>query len=159
MEFRDLKMQYKKNEIGIDKAIKSVLEQGDYINGREVKILESNLANYVGVKNCISCANGTDALTLVLMAWEIKEGDAVFVPNFTFFASGEVVSFQGATPIFVDVDERTFNICPKKLREAIETVIREGNLNPKVIIPVDLFGLPADYQEIEKIAKEYQLKI
>lgn len=159
MEFRDLKKQYLVNEEKIDKAIKEVLLRGDYIGGKEVDILESRLASYVGVKHCISCANGTDALSLVLMAWGIKEGDAIFIPDFTFFATGEVVSFEGATPIFVDVDSQTFNIDAVDLERKIINVINEGKLTPKVIIPVDLFGLPADYDSISQIAKKYNLLV
>jgi len=113
----------------------------------------------VGVKYCISCANGTDALSLVMMAWGIKAGDAVFVPDFTFFATGEVVSLAGATPVFVDVDADSFNIDIDKLEEQIKNVIAEGKLSPKAIIPVDLFGLPADYSAIDHIAKKYNLLV
>ena len=98
-------------------------------------------------------------MTLLMMAWDIKEGDAVFVPDFTFFSTGEIVSFRGATPIFVDVDRDTFNIDTNKLEKTIKKVLDEGKLTPKVIIPVDLFGLPADYIEIEKIAKKYNLRV
>jgi dTDP-4-amino-4,6-dideoxygalactose transaminase len=159
MEFRDLKAQYKKHEKEIDDAIKSVLINADFIGGSEVKLLEKRLAEYVGVKHCITCGNGTDAMSLVLMAWDIKEGDAVFVPDFTFFATAEVVALRGATPIFVDVDEDTFNMDYKDLEIKIKEVVKENVLNPKVIIPVDLFGLPANYPKIEKIAKKYSLKI
>ncbi len=159
MEFRDLKTQYYKYKEEIDSAIQKVLENTNFIGGNEIQILESRLAEYVGVKHCISCANGTEAMTLVMMAWDIKEGDAVFVPDFTFFSTGEIVSFRGATPIFVDVDKKTFNIDSGKLEEAIKRVLRDGKLNPKVVIPVDLFGLPADYTEIERIANKYSLRV
>ena len=159
MVFRDLKMQYSKYKTQIDTAILKTVENGQYIGGSEVKVLEQRLAEYVGVRHCISCANGTDALDLVLRAWGIKEGDAVFVPDFTFFASGEVVSLHNATPIFIDVDEGTFNMNPTKLEIAIEKVLTEGKLELKVIMPVDLFGLPANYLEIEKISQKYNLKI
>ncbi len=159
MQFRDLNAQYKKYEKEIDTAIKSVLESGRFIGGDEVARLEKRLAEYVGVKHCITCANGTEALTLSLMAWDVGEGDAVFVPDFTFFSTGEVVSFRGATPVFVDVDRDTFNIDVKKLEQMIVKVTDEGRLKPKVIIPVDLFGLPANYPEIKKIANKYNLKI
>jgi UDP-2-acetamido-2-deoxy-ribo-hexuluronate aminotransferase len=159
MEFRDLKTQYIQNKFCIDSAIQDVLTSSNFIGGKQVKELEIQLAEYVGVKHCITCANGTDALSLVLMAWNVKEGDAVFVPDFTFFSSGEVVSFNGATPVFVDVDEQTFNLDPEKLKQAVEKVISEGTLIPRVIIPVDLFGLPANYEEIEKIAKQYDLLV
>ena len=159
MEFRDLKAQYRKYKQEIDSAILKVIEETSFIGGSEVERLEKRLAEYVGVKHCITCANGTEAMTLVLMAWNIKKGDAVFIPDFTFFSTGEVVSFLGATPIFVDVDEHTFNINPVKLEEAIKRVKEEGKLTPRVIIPVDLFGLPANYIEIGKLAKKYQLLV
>lgn len=159
MEFRDLKTQYNKYKSEIDLAIQEVLNNTNFIGGKEVNILEQRLAEYVGVKHCITCANGTEAMTLLMMAWDIKEGDAVFVPDFTFFSTGEIVSFRGATPIFVDVDRDTFNIDTYKLEKAINKVIDEGKLTPKLIIPVDLFGLPADYIEIDIIAKKYNLRI
>ena len=159
IEFRDLKAQYNKYKTEIDSGIQEVLNNANFIGGKEVGILEQRLAEYVGVRHCITCANGTEAMTLVMMAWDIKEGDAVFVPDFTFFSTGEVVSYCGATPIFVDVDRDTFNIDPVKLEKAIQKVIAEGKLTPKVIIPVDLFGLPAYYDEIDKIASKYNLKV
>lgn len=157
MEFRDLKTQYQKYKHEIDSAIQKVVNDANFIGGNEVKELEEQLADYVGVKHCITCANGTEAMTLVMMSWGIKEGDAVFIPDFTFFSTGEIVSFLGATPVFVDVDSETFNIDTIKLEEAIIKTIEEGKLTPKVIIPVDLFGLPANYPEIERIAKKYNL--
>lgn len=159
MEFRDLKAQYQQYKTEIDTAIQEVILNAQFIGGKQVKELEKQLAEYVGVKHCITCANGTEALSLVLMAWGIGEGDAVFVPDFTFFASGEVVSFRGATPVFVDVDRDTFNIDVEKMENAIVQTLEEGKLTPKVIIPVDLFGLPANHIEIEKIAKKYNLLI
>lgn len=159
MQFRDLKAQYSALKPGIDEAIHEVLDTGNYILGNQVAELEEELAKYVGVKHCVTCANGTDALTLVLMAWGIGEGDAVFIPDFTFFATGEVVSFEGATPVFVDVDETTFNIDTEKLEIAIKKVLTDGKLTPKAIIAVDLFGLPSNYDEIEKVAKKYSLLV
>ncbi|RHW30399.1 DegT/DnrJ/EryC1/StrS family aminotransferase [Oceanobacillus profundus] len=159
MQFRDLKTQYTTYKDEIDSTVQEVMNNASFIGGSIVKELEEELAAYVGVKHCISCGNGTDALSLVLMAWDVKEGDAVFVPDFTFFATGEVVSLNGATPVFVDVDETTFNIDPNKLDKAIQKTIEEGKLSPKVVIPVDLFGLPANYQEIEKVAKKYNLLV
>lgn len=159
MEFRDLKAQYDRYKNAIDSAIQEVINNTNFIGGKEVNTLEQRLAEYVGVKHCISCANGTEAMTLLMMAWDIKEGDAVFVPDFTFFSTGEIVSFVGATPIFVDVDRNTFNIDTTKLEKAIYKVLEEGKLTPKVIIPVDLFGLPADHIVIEKIAKKYNLRV
>lgn len=159
MEFRDLKKQYCKYKKEIDHAIYEVVTETNFISGTHVELLEKNLAKYIGVKHCISCANGTDALSLVLRAWKIGEGDAVFVPDFTFFATAEVVSLVGATPIFVDVDPITFNIDPIKLEKKIKEVKVLTKLNPKVIIPVDLFGLPADYDKIEEISMKYDLLI
>lgn len=159
MEFRDLKAQYKIYKQEIDFAIQEVLSNANFIGGKDVNELEARLADYVRIKHCISCANGTEAMTLVMMAWDIQKGDAVFVPDFTFFSTGEIVSFRGATPVFVDVDRDTFNIDTEKLEKAIHKTIEEGKLKPRVIIPVDLFGLPADYYEIEKIAKKYNLLV
>jgi len=157
--FRDLKTQYQALKPQIDRAIQTVLDEGQFIMGRQVRELEESLAEYVGVKHCISCANGTDALLMVLMAWDIKQGDAVFVPDFTFFATAEVIALVGATPIFVDVDKDTFNIDPVKLEAAIQGTIKEGFYQPRAIIPVDLFGLPANYPAIEKIAEKYNLLV
>lgn len=159
MEFRSLKKQYKANKDTIDSAIFEVIANTNFISGTQVSKLEEKLADYVGVKHCITCANGTDALTLALMAWNIGIGDAVFVPNFTFFSSGEVVSFSKATPIFVDVDYDTCNIDVNKLEIAIESVLMAGKLKPKAIIAVDLFGQPADYKSIRAIADKYELFI
>lgn len=157
MEFRDLKTQYLKNKTAIDSAIQNVLLSSHFIGGEPVRELEEKLADYVGVKHCITCANGTDALQLALMAWGIGEGDAVFVPDFTFFSTGEVVPWVQASPVFVDVDKETFNLSPESLEEAIQNVIREGKLVPKVVIAVDLFGQPADYPEIRKITQKHNL--
>lgn len=159
MQFRDLQKQYQVLKKEIDAKIQEVLNKANYISGNEVKELEQQLAAYVGVKHCITCANGTDALSLALMAWNIGPGDAVFVPDFTFFASGETVSFEGATPIFVDVEEDTFNMNPDSLQAAIEKVLAEGKLIPKVVVSVDLFGQPADYDRILPIVRKYDLKL
>lgn len=159
MQFRDLKTQYHHLKKDIDAAIQTVLDNTNFISGAPVTELEEQLASYVGVKHCETCGNGTDALSLVLMAWGIGPGDAVFVPDFTFFASGEVVAHQGAVPVFVDVDADTFNLDPTRLEEAICAVLAEGRLKPKVIIAVDLFGLPADYPRIQAIADKYGLKV
>lgn len=159
MHFRDLVKQYNELKPEIDKAMIDTAVSGGYIMGKAVKELETSLAEYAGVKHCISCANGTDALTLALKAFGVGAGDAVFVPDFTFFASAEVVSLEGATPVFIDVDEETFNIDVKSLEKAIENTLQEGKLTPKVIITVDLFGLPADYFSVKKIADKYNLLI
>jgi len=159
MQFRDLIKQYNVLKPEMDKAMLDTAASGGYIMGKAVKELETMLAEYVGVKYCISCANGTDALNLALKAWNIKEGDAVFVPDFTFFSSAEVVSLERATPVFVDVDADTYNMDPISLENAIKRTINEKKLKPKVIITVDLFGLPANYPEIRKIADKYNLLI
>jgi dTDP-4-amino-4,6-dideoxygalactose transaminase len=159
MEFRDLKHQYQVLQAEIDNAIREALLDSHFIMGPQVKALEEQLADYVGVKHCISCANGTDALTLALKAWGIGPGDAVFVPDFTFFSSAEVVSLEGATPVFVDVLENTFNIDPDDLEQAIQETVAEGVLKPRVIVTVDLFGQPADYPRIREIADRYGLLI
>jgi dTDP-4-amino-4,6-dideoxygalactose transaminase len=159
MRFRDLSAQYLRYQVAIDAAIQSVLISTEFISGPAVARFEDHIAKVAGVNHCISCANGTDALSLVMMAWGIGEGDAVFVPNYTFFATAEIVSHCGATPVFVDVDPRTFNLDPVALTTMIDRVIAEGTLIPKVIIPVDLFGIPADYPALEAIAKTYNLKI
>lgn len=157
MEFRDLKAQYLNNKTAIDNAIQSVLLSSHFIGGEPVKQLEEKLAEYVGVKHCITCANGTDALQLALMAWGIGENDAVFVPDFTFFSTAEVVSWVKAVPIFVDIERDTFNISPQSLEKAIISVIKEGKLMPKAVIAVDLFGQPADFYAIRAITQKYDM--
>ena len=157
MQFRDLKKQYEVLKPEIDKAIADVIDSSRFISGPQVKELEAQLAEYVGVKHCITCGNGTDAITLAMMAWGIGDGDAVFVPDFTFFSSGECPAIVSATPIFVDVDSRTFNLDPDKLEAAIKTVIEEGQYTPKADVSVDLFGLPADYARIKAICEKYGL--
>lgn len=157
MEFRDLKKQYQVLKPEIDEAVRRVMESGGFIMGQKVSELEQTLAEYVGVKHCVSCANGTDALTLALKVWNIGIGDAVFVPDFTFFSSAEVVSLEGATPVFVDVDDRTFNISVADLEKKIQAVLNDGKLTPKVVIAVDLFGQPADFIEIRKITEKHGL--
>jgi len=159
MEFRDLKKQYLVLKKEIDAAMIDVAGSGAFIMGKPVKELEADLAEYAGVKHCVSCANGTDALTLALKAWNIGKGDAVFVPDFTFFASVEVVSLEGAAPVFVDVDRDTFNMDANDLEEKIEKTLAEGKYTPKAIITVDLFGLPADYPKIRKTADKYRLYV
>ena len=159
MQFRDLKKQYEVLKSDIDSAMLNVAAGAHYIMGPQVKELEQQLADYTGVKHCLTCANGTDALTLALKAWGIGEGDAVFVPDFTFFASAEVVALEGATPIFIDVDDTTFNIDVQSLEKSIQQTLSEGRLTPKVIVAVDLFGLPANYPLVKEIARKYNLLI
>lgn len=157
MEFRDLKTQYKTLKPQIDKEIAEVIASTSFISGSKVKELEKELAEYVGVKHCISCASGTDALLLPLMGWNLKKSDAVFVPDFTFFASAEAISRAGATPVFVDIERNSFNIDPINLEKQIKRIKEEGKLTPKAIISVDLFGRPANYEKIEKIAEDNNL--
>ena len=159
MQFRDLKKQYQVLKWDIDAAMVDVAASSAFIMGKPVKELENELAEYVGVKYCISCGNGTDALTLALKVWNIGAGDAVFVPDFTFFSSAEVISLEGATPVFVDVDRDTFNMDASDLERKIACTVEEGRLTPKVIVTVDLFGLPANYPAIRKIADAHRLFI
>lgn len=158
MQFIDLPAQQKQIRDKIDARIKAVLDHGKYIMGPEVKELEANLAEFCGAKHVITCSNGTDALLLPLMAKNIGAGDAVFVPSFTFVATAEVVSMLGATPVFVDVLEDTFNIDPESLKNAI-SFAKEQGLSPKAIIPVDLFGQAADYDALQEIAENNDLWI
>ena len=159
MEFLDLKAQQKRIRKPLEKRINKILDHGAYIMGPEVFELEEKLADYCGVKHAISCSSGTDALLIPLMAWGIGPGDAVFTTPFTYVATAEVIAILGATPIFVDVYESTYNIDCEKLEVEINKVIKHGKLKPKSIIPVDLFGLPARYRVIDDIAKKYNLKI
>ena len=159
MDFIDLKTQQKRIREGLKVRFDRILDHGAYIMGPEVTELEEKLSDYVGVKHTISCSSGTDALLIPLMAWNIGPGDAVFTTPFTYVATAEVISLLGATPVFVDVYESTFNIDCEKLELAIQNTISEGKLTPKAIIPVDLFGLPARYRLIEEIAKKYDLKV
>ncbi len=167
MQFIDLKTQFKKIEADVRKRMDDILEHGKFVMGPEIKELEERVTSYTGAEFCVTCSSGTDALLLALMAYKIGPGDAVFTTPFTFIATAEVISLLGATPIYVDIDPKTFNIDPVKLREAIVD-LKNGNkptskipdgLNPKAIIPVDLFGLPADYDEINEIAGENSMVV
>lgn len=159
MQFRDLKKQYEALKPEIDAGIQDVINSTSFILGKPVTELENQLAEYVGRKHCIGVGNGTDALVLSLRANNVGAGDAVFVADFTYIASASCVSLVGATPVFVDIDLKTFNISPEALEKAIERTIGEGKLTPKAIIAVDLFGLPADMPAIEAIAKKYGLLV
>ncbi len=159
MQFRDLGAQYLALKQEIDEGIQAVINDASFILGKPVAELERQLADYVGRKHCVSCANGTDALQLALMIWNIGPGDAVFTSDFTYFASAGAASILGATPVLVDIDLNTFNMSPEALEKAIQKVLEEGKLIPKVVIPVDLFGQPADYGKIIPIAEKYGLKI
>lgn len=156
IDFIDLAAQQKRIRAKIDAAITKVLDDGSYIMGKEVGELEKQLAAFANAKHCLSCSSGTDALALVLMAKDVGVGDAVFVPSFTFAASAEVVAFLGATPFFVDVLPDTFNMCPTSLTQAI-TAAKKHGLNSVAVMPVDLFGQPADYDKILPIAQENNL--
>lgn len=157
MEFRDLKRQYKVLQPEMDAAIREATASGAFIMGPQVRELEAQLADYVGVKHCLTCASGTDALTLALKALGVGQGDAVFVPDFTFFATAETVSLEGATPVFVDVREDTFNLDAEDLERKVAATRKAGKLQPKAVIAVDLFGLPADYPAICRVTKSYGL--
>jgi dTDP-4-amino-4,6-dideoxygalactose transaminase len=157
--FVDLKAQYRRLQPLIDARIRAVLGHAQFVLGPEVAELERELAGFAGVSHALSVSSGTDALLMALMALEVGPGDAVFLPAFTFTATAEVVLLLGAAPVFVDVDSRTFNVDPAHLREQVERVEREARLRPRAVIPVDLFGLPADYPAIDKLAREFGLSV
>ncbi len=155
--FMDLKTQFAGMDEAIRARIHGVLEHGRYVMGPEVTELEERLAAFCGTETAIGCSSGTDALLIPLMAYGVGPGDAVFTTPFTYIATAEVIALLGATPVFVDIDARTFNIDPEKLEETIAAVAGEGKLKPKGIIPVDLFGLIADYDAIDAIAEKWEL--
>ncbi len=157
MKFVDLGAQFQRLETDIRAGIDAVLAHGQYIMGPEVGAFEDELAAYCGVDHVISTSSGTDALLMSLMSYGIGPGDAVIAPPFTFVATAEVIQLLGATTVFVDVEESTFNIDVNQLEETVKRVRRQGKLNLKGIIPVDLFGLPADYAAIDQIAREHDL--
>ncbi|MGB8606432.1 DegT/DnrJ/EryC1/StrS family aminotransferase [Bradyrhizobium sp.] len=150
--FIDIGAQRRRLGKSIDEAVSRVLTHCQFINGPEVTQLEAALAAFSGAKHVVACASGTDALLMVLMAKGVGRGDAVLCPSFTFCATGEVVALLGATPVFVDVDEATFNIDPVSLRNGIAVAKKQG-LKPRAVIPVDLFGQPADHDAIGAIAE------
>jgi dTDP-4-amino-4,6-dideoxygalactose transaminase len=159
LQFIDLAAQRERIGDKMTSAIDRVVQGGRYILGPEVGEFERLIADYVGVKHAIACANGTDALLLPLMAAGIGPGDAVFVPSFTFAATAEVVALTRAEPVFIDVDPDSYNIVPAQFEAAIAAVRAEGRLNPRAVIPVDLFGLSADYPAIEAIARRENLLV
>lgn len=159
IQFIDLQRQYQRIEAKLNERLSKVLKSCKFIFGQEVFELEKKLAEFVGRKYCVTCSSGTDALLMPLMAWGIGQGDAVFTTPFTFIATSEVIRLVGATPVFVDIDEKTFNIDPNKLEQRIEQIEKEGKFRPKAIIPVDLFGLPANYDSILEIAKKHNLLV
>ena len=157
MKFVDLEAQFRNIEGEIREAIDRVLEHGQFIMGPEVYAFEQELSAFCGAEHVISTSSGTDALLMTLMSYEIGPGDAIIAPPFTFVATAEVIQLLGATTVFVDVDERTFNIDIDQLESTVLRVQKQGKLNLKGIIPVDLFGLPADYSAVNRIAKEHNL--
>ncbi len=157
--FIDLAAQQARLKPQIDAAIARVLAHGAYVMGPEVRELESRLADFCGARLALSCANGTDALALPLMAWEIGPGDAVFCPSFTFTATAEVIPWSGATPVFVDILPDTYNIDPDHLEAAIDQIKADGRLRPAAVIAVDLFGQPADYPRLSEICRRHGLKL
>ena len=153
--FIDLKAQYQRIEAEVNSGIQGVLEHGKYIMGPEINEFETRLAEFCGAKHAITCSNGTDALSLGLMAYDVGPGDAIFTTPFTFFATAEVIALTGATPVFVDIDPKTFNICAEKLKERVEEIAAKGELTLKGIIPVNLFGLAPDFDSINATASDY----
>src|SRR6478735_4566487 len=150
--FIDIAAQRRRLGKSIDDAVARVLTHCQFINGPEVTALEAALAEFSGAKHVVSCASGTDALLMVLMAKNVGPGDAVFCPSFTFCATGEAVALTGATPVFVDVDAATFNMDVNSLKRGIATAKKLG-LKPRAVIPVDLFGQSADHEAIGAVAE------
>lgn len=157
MQFIDLKTQLAHMRAAIDARIKKVLDHGHFIMGPEVFELEEKLAKYAGVKHCVSCANGTDALHISLMAMGIGKDDIVFTTAFSFFATAEVIPLVGATPYFCDINPSTYNLCPDRLESAIQAAIAKGHGTPKAVIAADMFGLPANYPAIQAVCDRYDL--
>jgi len=157
--FIDLQAQRGRIGAKIDAAVAKVLGEGRYILGPEVTQLEADLAAFNGEGRALSCANGTDAILIPLMAWGIGPGDAVFVPSFTFASTAEVVVLAGASPVYVDIDPDTYNMSPASLAAAIDAVKARGELTPRAVIAVDLFGQPADYPAISRITRAHGMKL
>ena len=156
--FNDLKHQQGRIRDRIDRAIARVLDHGIYIMGPEVEELERTLADFAGAKHAIACSSGTDALLIALLALGVGRGDAVICPGFTFTATPEAIALLGATPVFADVDEATFNLDPRSLEAALDAA-RQHGLEPRVILAVDLFGQPADYDAILPFAQAHGLLV
>ena len=159
MQFIDLKAQYEALKSEIDANIQSVLNAAQFIGGPYIKELEDKLADYVGRKYCISCANGTEALQLAFMAYGVGQGDAVFCPDVTFIASVEPACMLGATPVFCDITPDTYNLCPESLERQIKAVLAEGKLTPKLVVAVDFLGNPADFAAIAAVCEKYGLTL
>jgi dTDP-4-amino-4,6-dideoxygalactose transaminase len=155
--FIDLQEQRRRLGVPLNQAIMNAVEGGQWVMGPQVAEFEKRLAEFAGVKHVVACANGTDALLIILRAWGVGPGDAVFVPAFTFAASAEVVALVGATPVFIDVFEDTYNIDPASLDAAAAMVRRDGKLRPHVVMPVDLFGQSADYEALEPVVRREKL--
>ncbi len=157
MEFINLKKQYKRLQANIDKSIQTIMGDARFIGGQEVTEFEKRLADYVGRKHCISCGNGTDALMLVALVYGIKSGDVVFCPDMTFIASVEPFVMLGATPVFVDIDAKSYNLDPMSLEAAIDRVKKEGKYTAKAVVMVGFLGIPADYERIKAICEKHSL--
>ncbi len=157
MQFIDLKAQYQALKEEIDQAIQGVLDHGQYIMGKDVVEFEEQLSAYTGMKHVITCGNGTDALQMIFMAYDIGDGDAVFCPDVTFIASIEPACMLGATPVFCDITADTYNLCPVSLEKQIQQVLQKGLHKPKAVVAVDMLGNPADYEKISQICKKYDL--
>ena len=157
MQFIDLKSQYERIQDDVNNRVLKVLGSQHYIMGSEIQEAEERLASFAGTKYAFTCGSGTDALVIALMAYDLKPTDAVFVPSFTFFASAESITLAGGTPVFVDVDPDTFNMDSDDLQAKVDEVVREGKLNPRGIVTVDLFGRLADYDRICEIANEHDM--
>lgn len=159
MKFIDLEAQYQRIKPKLDRSLAKLFVRQDFILGKDVDVLERRLAEYAGVKHCVTCSNGTDALSMALILKGYGPGDAVFVPDFTFFSTAEVVAQRGAVPVLVDCRADSFNMDPSALERAVKRVEQEGKLVPRMIIPVDLFGLCADYDAIREIAAAHHLAV
>lgn len=157
VQFIDLAAQYKALKAEIDRNLQTLLNHGQYIMGPEIEELEQQLAEYVGIKHCISCANGTDALQMLYMAYGIGAGDAVFCPDMTFISSVEPACMLGATPVFCDIEPGTYNLSPQSLERQIKCVLAEGKLTPKLVVAVDILGNPADFDELLPICQKYDI--
>lgn len=157
MNFIDLAEQYKILKVDINKVIQEVLEHGQYIMGKEVQELEKILSEYLKIKHVITCANGTDALQMLCMAYNIGEGDAVFSSDLTFVASLEPACMLGAKPVFCDIEKDTYNLCLDSLERQINNVIKEGIYRPKAVIAVDILGNPADYDKLNTLCDKYNM--
>lgn len=159
ISFIDLEAQQRLLRPSLDRRIRDVLDRGDYIMGKDVGELEEKLCEFAGARYCISCSSGSDALLMALMSWKIGTGDAVFVPAFTFFATAEMPALLGATPVFVDIDPHTFLMDTERLEDAIASVAARGKLHAAAVLPVDIFGQPAQYEQILPIARSHGMTV